>query len=146
MIKNSIGETPFSLTCGTEAVIPAEKVLPSRRIQFPDVTSNDQELRLNLELLEGRREMAAIREAKYKRTLEQHYNAEVRPQSFKVGEYVFRSNEASRSEPSGKLGPNWEGPYEIIEAHDKGSYMLAKLDGTPVPRTWNGAQLRRCYL
>jgi transposase InsO family protein len=61
MTKTSTGETPFSLNYGTKAIIPAEIGLPLRRTQAPDVTSNDQELWLNLELLEERREMAAIR-------------------------------------------------------------------------------------
>jgi hypothetical protein len=71
--------------------------------------------------------------------LEQQYNARVRPDNFKVGEYVLWSNEASRAEPSGKLGPNWEGPYEVVEAHEKGSRVLEKLDGTLVPMTWDEA-------
>jgi hypothetical protein len=75
------------------------------------VASNEQELRLNLELLDERGEMAAIREAKYKRTHEQHYNARVKPNTFKVGEYVLWSNEAIRAESPGKLGPNRDGPY-----------------------------------
>jgi hypothetical protein len=68
-----------------------------KRTQTPDASSNEQELQLNLELLDERMEIAAIKEAKYKRTSEQHYNAKVRPASFKVGEYVLWSNEASRT-------------------------------------------------
>jgi hypothetical protein len=75
MTKKSTGETPFSLTYRTEAFIPTEIGLPSRRTQALDTTSNEQELWLNLELLDERSEITAIKEAKYKRTLEQHYNA-----------------------------------------------------------------------
>ena len=29
----------------------------------------------------------------------------------------------------GKLGPNWEGPYKIMDCHRKGTYHLEMLDG-----------------
>ncbi|GJR84539.1 reverse transcriptase domain-containing protein [Tanacetum coccineum] len=45
-----------------------------------------------------RRELAAIREAKYKTKLEQYYNKKVHLTSFKPGEFVFQKNEASKVE------------------------------------------------
>nr|GEW67712.1 reverse transcriptase domain-containing protein [Tanacetum cinerariifolium] len=60
MIKSSHGDTPFSLTYGTEAVIPIEIGMPTYRTAAVDVVSNDEELHLNLDLLEERRERAAI--------------------------------------------------------------------------------------
>ncbi|XP_022027130.1 protein NYNRIN-like [Helianthus annuus] len=145
MPKTSNNETPFSLTYGAEAMIPAEAGLPSlRRLNTGD--DNDRSLREGLDLLEERREAAAISEAKYKKALEKYYNKRVAKQNFKTGDYVMRDNEASRMEPSGKLGPNWEGPYVIQEDLGKGAYRLSRLDGTPVPRSWNIAQLRKCYL
>ncbi|GJT61802.1 reverse transcriptase domain-containing protein [Tanacetum coccineum] len=66
MIKSSNGDTPFSLTYGTEAVIPAEIGMPTYRTATVDIVRNDDEIRLNLDLLEERRERAAIREAKAK--------------------------------------------------------------------------------
>jgi hypothetical protein len=53
----------------------------------------------NPELLEDQRQVAAIREAKYKANLERYYNQRVKSQQFKPGEYVFRSNAASRAGP-----------------------------------------------
>ncbi|GKD97697.1 reverse transcriptase domain-containing protein [Tanacetum coccineum] len=66
MIKSSNKDTPFSLTYGTEAVIPAEIRMPTYRTAAVDIACNDDEIRLNLDLLEERRERAAIREAKAK--------------------------------------------------------------------------------
>nr|GFD33901.1 reverse transcriptase domain-containing protein [Tanacetum cinerariifolium]GFD33928.1 reverse transcriptase domain-containing protein [Tanacetum cinerariifolium] len=63
MIKSSHGDTPFSLTYGTEAVIPAEIGMSTYRTTVVDVVNNDDELRLNLDLLEERRELAAMNEA-----------------------------------------------------------------------------------
>ncbi|GJX53012.1 hypothetical protein Tco_0281381 [Tanacetum coccineum] len=66
---------------------------------------NEEELCLNLDLLTERRELVAIREARYKTKLEHYYNKKVHLTSFKPGEFVFRRNEASRVEDQGKLGP-----------------------------------------
>nr|GEV85616.1 reverse transcriptase domain-containing protein [Tanacetum cinerariifolium] len=66
IIKSSNDDTPFSLTYGTEAVIPVEIGMPTYRTTTVDAVHNDEELWLNLDLLEVRREGAAIREAKAK--------------------------------------------------------------------------------
>nr|GFC65820.1 reverse transcriptase domain-containing protein [Tanacetum cinerariifolium] len=68
-------DTPFSLTYGTEAVIPAEIGMPTYRTRVVDVVNNDEELRLNLDLLEERRELAAINEARSKSKMTKYYNS-----------------------------------------------------------------------
>ncbi|GKG42606.1 reverse transcriptase domain-containing protein, partial [Tanacetum coccineum] len=104
-LKTSNGETPYSLTFGSEAVIPAEIGMPTHRtMMVKEGEGNEEEMRLNLDLQMERREAAAIREARYKMKMEQYYNKRVRPTSFKVGEYVYRKNEAIRVENLGKLG------------------------------------------
>nr|GEX01627.1 hypothetical protein [Tanacetum cinerariifolium] len=52
MIKSRQGDTPFSLTYETEAIIPAEIGMPTYRTVAVDVVYNDEELQLNLDLLE----------------------------------------------------------------------------------------------
>ncbi|GKF11936.1 reverse transcriptase domain-containing protein, partial [Tanacetum coccineum] len=74
MIKSSNGNTPFSLTYETEAVIPAEIRMPTFRTTEVDMAKNDEALEINLEQLEEKREQAAIREAKIKRQMEKYYN------------------------------------------------------------------------
>nr|GEW65067.1 reverse transcriptase domain-containing protein [Tanacetum cinerariifolium] len=135
MIKSSHGDTPFSLTYGTEAVIPSEIEMPTYRTATVDVVSNDEELRLNLDLLEERCERAAICEAKAKSKMEKYYNARVRGVTFKLGDFVYRSNDASHAVAGGKLGPKWEGPYEVTEALGDGAYKLRSMDGTTLLRT-----------
>ncbi|GKA87658.1 reverse transcriptase domain-containing protein [Tanacetum coccineum] len=146
LIKQSNGETPFSLTYGSEAVIPAEIGIPTYRTLMIREGYNEEEMRLNLDLLQERREAAAVREAKYKTKMEQYYNKKVRPAGFRPGEFVFRRNEASRVEDQGKLGPKWEGPYRVVEAYENGSYKLQTLEDKEVPRTWHAINLRKCYM
>ncbi|GJT05338.1 reverse transcriptase domain-containing protein [Tanacetum coccineum] len=144
-IKQSNGETPFSLTYGSEAVISAKIDMPTYRTMMIREGFNEEEMRLNLDLLQERRELAAIREAGYKTKLEQYYNKRVHLTSFKSGEFVFRKNKASRVEDQGKLGPKWEGPYRVMEAYQNGSYKLQTMDDKEVPRTWHAINLRNPY-
>ena len=51
MIKSSNDDTLFSLTYGTEAVIPAQIGMLTYRTAVVDAVHNDEELRLNLDLL-----------------------------------------------------------------------------------------------
>nr|GEW24878.1 reverse transcriptase domain-containing protein [Tanacetum cinerariifolium] len=107
---------------------------------------NVEELRLNLDLLEERRKRAAICEAKTKSKMTKYYNARVRGVTFRPGDLVYRSKDASHAVAGGKLGPKWEGPYEVTEGLGDGAYKLRSMDGTILPRTWNIANLKRCYL
>nr|GEW00379.1 reverse transcriptase domain-containing protein [Tanacetum cinerariifolium] len=77
MINSSHGDTSFSLTYETEAVILAEIKMPTYRTAVVDAMHNDEELRLNLDLLEERRKRAIIREARAKLKMTKYYNARV---------------------------------------------------------------------
>nr|GEV88104.1 hypothetical protein [Tanacetum cinerariifolium] len=131
---------------GTEAVIPAEIGMPTYRTTAVDVVSNDEELWLNLNLLKERRKRAAICEAKAKLKMMKYYNARVRGITFRPGDFVYRNNDASHAVAGGKLGPKWERPYEVTKAPGDGAYKLQSMDETILPRTWNIANLKRCYL
>ncbi|GJS93903.1 reverse transcriptase domain-containing protein [Tanacetum coccineum] len=89
----------------------------------------------NLDLLEEKRDQAAIREAKSKAKMEKYYNSKVQGTSFKPGDLVYCINDASRAEDTGKLSPKWEGPYEVTEALGKGAYKLRDRDGKQLPQT-----------
>ncbi|GJX81284.1 reverse transcriptase domain-containing protein, partial [Tanacetum coccineum] len=119
MIKSSNGETPFSLTYDTKVVIPAEIGMPTLWTAKVDLIKNDEALKVNLDLLEEKREQAAIQEVKSKAKMEKYYNSKVRGTSFKPGDMVYRSNDASHAEDGGKLVPKWEGPYEVTESLER---------------------------
>ncbi|GKC37304.1 hypothetical protein Tco_1049688, partial [Tanacetum coccineum] len=116
------------------------------KARLVDVVHNDEELWPNLDLLEERREHASIHEAKAKLKMTKYYNARVRGVTFRLGDFVYRSNDASHAVDGGKLGPKWEGPYEVTEALEDGAYRLRSMDGMVLPRTWNIANLKKCYL
>nr|GEY05420.1 reverse transcriptase domain-containing protein [Tanacetum cinerariifolium] len=134
MIKSSHGDTPFSLTYGTEAVIPAEIRL-TYRTAVVDTVHNNQGMRLNLDLPKERCDCAAIREAKVKLKMTKYYNTRVRGVTFRPGDFVYCSNKVSHVMDRGKLGLKWEGRYEVTEALEDGSYRLRSMDGVVFPQT-----------
>ncbi|GJY30341.1 reverse transcriptase domain-containing protein [Tanacetum coccineum] len=146
-IKQSNGETLFSLTYGSKAVIPAKIGIPTYRTLMIREGYNEEEMRLNLDLLQEIRETTAIRDARYKTKMEQYYNKRVRLESFKPREFVFWRNEASRVEDQGKLGHKWEGTYRVVEAYENGSYKFQTLeDEEPLLQIfWKGQFSEYCF-
>ena len=112
----STGETPFSLAYGSEVVIPLEIGLPTLRTSEWEPTRNDLAQSQALDLLEEIREQAMIRLASYQQQLKKGYNKNVQPRSFQQGDLVLRKVLGNTKNPiDGKLGPNWEGPYWVLE-------------------------------
>nr|GEV17818.1 reverse transcriptase domain-containing protein [Tanacetum cinerariifolium] len=128
-----------------EAVIPAKIGMPTLQTTEIDMVQNDEDLKLNLDLLEEKREQAAIHEARSKAKMEKFCNSKVCNTSFKPVYLVYRSNDANYAEDEGKLGPKWEGPYEVMKALGKGAYKLRDRNGKLLPRTWNVCNLKKCY-
>ncbi|GJR84406.1 hypothetical protein Tco_0155191 [Tanacetum coccineum] len=135
MIKSSNRDTPFSLTYGTEAVIPAEIGMPTLRTTKIDMVQNDEALEINLDLLEERKEQEAICKARNKAKMEKYYKSKVHNTSFKPGDLVYRNNDASHAKDSGKLSPKWVGPYKVTEELGNGAYKLRDRNGKLLPRT-----------
>jgi hypothetical protein len=143
--SSATGESPYNLVYGSEAVIPAEVGVPTLRTLTPRPDGDEEQRRLDLDLLEEKREQASLHEAKVKERVKRYHDRRVRKEQFSPGDRVMRRNDRSHQEKEGKLAPNWEGPYKVVEAHPGGSYVLQGSDGKQVPRRWNIANLRRFY-
>ncbi|XP_038687612.1 uncharacterized protein LOC119987002 [Tripterygium wilfordii] len=145
--RRSTGESPFVLAYGTEAVIPLEIGLPTLRTQVFEEGNNDLAMERNLDLLQERRDRAMVRLAAYQQVLSRSYNKNVRARSFEIGDFVLRKVLSQTKDPTdGKLGPNWEGPFQVIARVGQGAYKLVRQDGKAVHGTWNISNLRRFYV
>ncbi|XP_070040804.1 uncharacterized protein [Nicotiana tomentosiformis] len=112
--KTSTDETPFSLVCGTEALIPLQIGEPSTRYTHTTEAINEEELRVNLDLTEERREAALIRMVAQKQMIEQYSNRKANLRYFKIWDFVFKKVFWSTKMANvGKLSPNWESPYTV---------------------------------
>jgi ribonuclease HI len=124
-VRIPTGETPFRMTYGSEAVVPVEIGLTTLRTSTYDNQQNEEQLRLNLDLIDEVRETAEARMKRYQEKMARHYNSKVKPIQFSVGDLVLRRVTLATKDPSqGKLGPNWEGPYKVIETRRPGTYHL----------------------
>jgi ribonuclease HI len=145
-VRTPTKETPFKLTYGTEAVIPVEIGLTTLRTTFHNEGENEGQLRLNLDLLDEVRERAARRIALYQGRMARYHNAKVKLRRFEVGDWVLRKVTQATKDPSqGKLGPNWEGPYKIIQYYRRGTYHLEDRHGKKLPHPWNAEHLKKYY-
>ena len=141
-VRTPTGETPFRLTYGSEAVIPAEVGLTSYRVHTHNESKNDKAMRLQLDLVDEVRVVVEQRLARYQDCMAKHYNSRVRHKDFQVGDLVLRRIMGAARDPTqGKLSPNWEGPYRITSWQRKDAYHLETLDGRKLPYPWNTEHL-----
>ena len=144
--KSATGETPFALAFGTEAVAPIEVGLKSPRIELATEEQNDEALRLNLDLLDEKREQVLRRTEDYQRKTARYYNQRVKPRSYMSGDLVLKKLLPARKNPAhGKLGSNWEGPYIISRVVRLGNYELQTEEGKILQHAWNAEHLKRFY-
>ena len=80
--RTPTAETPFRLTYGADAVIPAEIGLTSYRIQSYTEDKNEEAMRLQLDLMDEARTKAEQRLARYENLMSKHYNARVKHRDF----------------------------------------------------------------
>ena len=117
-VKTPTGETPFKLAYGSEAVIPAEVHMASHRVKEYQAKENEVQLRLNLDLLDEVKMDAKQRTTRYKNLMARQYDAMVKPRHFNIGDLVLKMvTLAIRNLAYGKLRPNWEGPYRVINCN-----------------------------
>ena len=76
--RKSTRETPFSMTYGTEAVIPLENGIPTMRTSAFTSDGNSELLKKNLDLIEERQENAMVQLAYYQHKLKQGYDTNVK--------------------------------------------------------------------
>ncbi|XP_075099298.1 uncharacterized protein LOC142176125 [Nicotiana tabacum] len=119
---------------------------PSTRYTQATKELNEEEMRVNLDLLEERRETTLIRMTSQKQVIERYYNRKARLRYFKIGDYVLKKVFQSTGATNvGKLSPNWEGPYKIYGIARKGAYELESLDDKILPSNWNDVNLKKYY-
>ena len=120
--------------------------MANHRVTMYQDKDNEEQLRLNLDLIDEVRTDAEERTTRYKNLMARQHDAMVKPRRFNIGDLVLKKVSLATKNPAhGKLGPNWEGPYRIINCKRQGSYFLEALDGRKLKHPWNVEHLRRYY-
>ena len=102
--RRSTGETPFSMTYGTKAVIPLETGFPTPRTSSFNPSDNDEQLTKSLYLIEEKRENAMVQLAYYQQKLKQGYDANVKLRPLTLGDLMLRKVVGAAKNPAwGKL-------------------------------------------
>lgn len=105
---STVGESPFRLAYGMEAMILAEIREPSWRVLNYDQETKEEIIRFELDLAKERREMECIREASLKRRVKARNNKWVILGSFSEGNLVLnRVDISGRNVKEAKLAENW---------------------------------------
>ncbi len=134
------------MTYRSEAVVPVEVGLTTLQTSTYNDQQNEEQLCLNLDLINKVRETAEARMRRYQEKMARHYNSKVKPRQFSIGDLVLRKVTLATKDPSqGKLGPNWEGSYKVVEIRRQGTYHLEDVSGRRLPHLWNAEHLRRYY-
>ena len=107
-MRTSTGETPFSLAYGVKATISVEVGIPSFQCETYSQEENHALMCYELDLLEEKRDLAALRIALYKWRSERYFNSKVKEKRFKEGDLVLRkvlpNTRRSMPEFSGLIG------------------------------------------
>jgi hypothetical protein len=144
--KAATGETPFSLAFGAEAVVPVEINSTTHRIDTFDPNENEEQLCLNRDLLEERRDQANLRNAEHKNRLKRKIDAKAKIRYLKLGDWALRRVRLSTKDSAAMtFNQRWEGPYQIIEVLKPGTYRLMDSTGYILPRPWHIEHLRYYY-
>nr|GEX53192.1 reverse transcriptase domain-containing protein [Tanacetum cinerariifolium] len=78
----------FLVEKALRSVIPSEIGMPTLKTTEVDTVKNNEALGIILDLLEEKREQAAIQEARSKAKMKGYYNARVQSTSFRPGDFV----------------------------------------------------------
>ena len=123
--KSATQETPFALVFGTEAVAPVEVELKSPRIELESVEHNEEALRLNLDLLDEKREQVLKRTEDYLRKTARYYDKKVKPRNYKPS---LKKASASKEESS-----TWKTRAQLgrplLRISRRQTWQLQTLDG-----------------
>ncbi|XP_052172168.1 uncharacterized protein LOC127788094 [Diospyros lotus] len=100
-------ETSFNLVYGTKALIPIEISAKSPRLmayEEDNGTRNFEALRENLDLIEKKREYAAMKMAAYHRRITSYYNSQVRNRTMEERDLVLKRSVVTNAlKDDGKL-------------------------------------------
>uniref|UniRef100_A0A2N9EL99 Uncharacterized protein n=1 Tax=Fagus sylvatica TaxID=28930 RepID=A0A2N9EL99_FAGSY len=144
--KNTNRRNSIRMTYGSEVVVPVEIGLTTLQTSTYDDQQNEEQLHLNLDLIDKVRETTETRMRRYQEKRARHYNTKVKPRQFSTGDLVLRKVTMATKDPTqGKLGPNWEGPYQVVEIRRQGMYHLEDANGRRLPHPWNAEHLRKYY-
>jgi hypothetical protein len=110
--SKAIGQTPFFLVYGSEAILPADIMWKSPRVEIYNEGETDEARQLELDSVEEAHCIALVQSAQYLQGIRRYHDRNVREWSFSIGDLVLRRIQ----DESGlhKINSRWEGVITIV--------------------------------
>ena len=103
-MRTPIGETPFKLTYGSEAIIPAEVHMANHKVRMYQDKDTEEQLCLSPDLIDKVRMDAEHKTARYKNLMARQHDAMVKSKRFNIGDLVLKKvSLATKNLAHGKL-------------------------------------------
>jgi hypothetical protein len=136
-------QSPFFLMYGFEAILPADVMWKSPRLEMYEEAEADNTRHLELDSLEEIRCNVLLQLARYLNGVHHYHDRNIQQRSFNVGDMILRCIQDKTG--LHKLNSRWEGPFLVHKVTGPGSYRLQYPDGQKVPNSWNIEHLRRFH-
>jgi hypothetical protein len=143
-INRATRDTPFSLVCGPEVVLPPEIYLKLARVAHLNPEDQAEARELDANLLEEWHNTSLSNVHKQHPALRRYYNKSVVQRELNIGDLVLKKDICTKDKH--KFSTPWEGLFIIVDVAAPGAYVLAEVDGGMLPNTWNADQLRKYYV
>ena len=120
--SKATGQTPFFLVYGSEAILPADAMWKSPRLEMYDSSEADGSRQLELDSLDEIRCNALLQSTRYLQNMRRYHDRNIQTRSFNVGDIVLcRIQDATGlcriQDATGlhKLNSRWEGPFIVTK-------------------------------
>jgi hypothetical protein len=130
-----MGQSPYFLVYGSEAILPVEIMWDSPAVEQYDEGISEDSRRVDIDGLEEARYAALVQSAKYLEGIRRYHDRNVKERSFNVGDLVLRR--IQNTEGLHKLSSPGEGPFTVAKVTGPGSYRLQTLEGEDISNSWN---------
>jgi hypothetical protein len=138
-----MGQSPYFLIYGSEAILPADIMWESPAVEQYNEGISEDSRRVDIDGLEEARCAALVQSAKYLDGIRRYHDCNVKERSFNVGNLVL--HRIQNTEGLHKLNSPWEGPFTVARVTGPGSYHLQTLEGEDISNSWNVDQLCSFY-
>jgi transposase InsO family protein len=150
MPKDSIGNSPFFLIYGREAILPPHILLPSlqlsQKIREEDCPPLENQINALMKLEEVRAQ-AKIKLDQHQLLVKSWFNSNsASDRNFEVGDLVLKWDKPHEGKGEHiKFQNLWLGPFLIAEKLGPSSFRLQNLEGQPDTYSVNGQALKRYF-
>ncbi|GJU69185.1 reverse transcriptase domain-containing protein [Tanacetum coccineum] len=131
LLRDNQEETPFSLTYGSEAIIPIVKSI---------VAKDDRGRTKEMTKRKESKEVASIEKAYYQNELQRYHNKRKSPFNYKVRDFVLLLQNNTENPQV------WQGPHMIREVYEGELYKIIDASNHLLIQTAKGTNLRKFYM